>query len=118
MRGTASGPGVADPLAMRRIIVFAMFVAACGGDGGTPGPDAPSSTGCGTGPPCNYATEICVISTPVGPGESYACQPLPAGCDDDRTCGCVGATLCTGAFDTCTDRIPENTVACECPQCQ
>jgi hypothetical protein len=104
---------------MRLIIVMAVLVAACGGDDGSPGVDAPSTTGCGTGPPCDFATEICVVSTPVGPGEAYDCVAVPAGCTGDRTCDCVGDTLCTGTFDTCTDRpATANTVACECPQCQ
>ena len=104
---------------MRRlVVVLAVFVVACGGDDGVPGVDAPTTTGCGTGPPCDFATEICVVSTPVGPGETYGCEPLPAGCSGDRTCGCAGPTLCTGAFDTCTERTEPNTIACECPQCQ
>jgi hypothetical protein len=67
---------------------------------------------------CNAATEICVVSTPVGPAETSACEPLPDGCQAERTCGCAGAELCTGAFDTCSESEAENTIVCECPECQ
>jgi hypothetical protein len=76
-------------------------------------------TPCGAGDlSCNEATEICVVNTPVGPGEQVSCMPLPAGCATDRTCGCVGATLCVGSFDVCSERAAPNTIACECPSCQ
>ena len=110
---------------------------ACGGDdddGGdsgdgkvadaAPGDDPDASIGETTACPptpdlrCNAATEICVVSTPVGPAETSSCEPLPDGCQADRTCGCAGAELCTGAFDTCSESEAENTIVCECPQCQ
>jgi hypothetical protein len=105
---------------MRVALVIAIVMgAACGGDDGGPPPaDAPpATTQCGT-VVCQAASEICVISTPVGPGMSYECRPVPAACTGDRTCGCAGATLCTGAFDTCSDGAEANTITCTCPACQ
>ena len=123
LSGVSAGAIVASPLrpmrGMRTILASLILVlAGCGGDDGGSGVDAPQTTGCGTGPPCDYATQICVVSTPIGPGEAYECMPLPGGCVSNRTCGCVGSALCTSPFDTCSDRDPPNTVACECLECQ
>jgi hypothetical protein len=99
-----------------RAIALVMLMAACGADdhGGI---DAPTSTVCGTGSPCG-PTQICVIRTPIGPGQSYTCEAVPVGCTHDRTCGCLGAALCSGSFDTCSSADVPNTINCECPQCQ
>ena len=67
---------------------------------------------------CSAVTEICVVKTPVGPAQTSSCEPLPEGCEAERTCGCAGAELCTGSFDTCSESEAENTIVCECPQCQ
>ncbi len=67
---------------------------------------------------CSAVTEICVVKTPVGPAQTSSCEPLPEGCQAERTCGCAGAELCTGSFDTCSESEDENTIVCECPQCQ
>lgn len=105
---------------------MAIVLAACsGGDGGTPadassgdGLDAsPDTTACGT-MQCQAASQICVIETPVGPGQRYSCQDVPAACTSDRSCACAGATLCAGTFDVCSDAPDDNTIVCECPQCQ
>ena len=83
-----------------------------GGDGATtPCPPTPDLE-------CDSATEICVVKTPVGPAETSSCEPVPAGCEEERTCGCAGVELCTGSFDTCSPGEGENTIVCECPQCQ
>jgi hypothetical protein len=80
--------------------------------------DLVAKTSCGPSLACAAATEICVESGPVGPGSTFACKPVPAGCTANRTCACVGGTLCTGAFDTCHDVNTPNTIYCECPACQ
>lgn len=67
---------------------------------------------------CDSATEICVVQTPVGPAVTSSCEPVPDGCDAERTCGCAGTELCTGAFDTCSEGEAENTIVCECLECQ
>jgi hypothetical protein len=66
---------------------------------------------------CDPVNEICVARTPVGPTVIYACEPVPAGCEDDRSCGCAGTALCTEPFDACT-QTAENTLECACPECQ
>lgn len=96
-----------------------MILVACG-NSSSGSVDAPAmKTACGNaGLTCDYPSEICVEQTPIGPGQSYACQPIPSDCTNDRTCGCAGATLCTGTFSACFARPAPNTIACECPQCQ
>ena len=105
---------------MRRLAFVLIVCAACSDDAQSPTADAPPAmTNCGAGDlTCNAATEICVVQTPVGPSEQFACMPLPAGCANDRTCGCAGDTLCVGSFNTCSERAVPNTIACECLQCQ
>jgi hypothetical protein len=82
--------------------------AACAPSAGTP---------CGPGLTCN-ASEICVVFGPFGPGSfSRTCEPVPAGCDLDRTCGCVSATLCP-APHVCRDvEAPGDVILCECVAC-
>ena len=95
--------------------------AASGADSGD---DADAAAGATTPCPptadleCDTATEICVVQTPVGPGMTSSCEPVPDGCEADRTCDCAGDDLCKGAFDTCSEGTAENTIVCECPECQ
>ncbi|HTM21595.1 MAG TPA: hypothetical protein VL172_13835 [Kofleriaceae bacterium] len=79
--------------------------------------DADTATACGPTEFCDPDLEVCVIRGPVGPGYSYTCEPVPAGCELDRSCDCVAATYCVDAFDTCSE-TPPNTIFCECPACQ
>ncbi len=73
------------------------------------GQDAASrTTPCGS-TRCERASEICVEYAPIGPGSSFECAPVPEGCERDRSCDCVGATLCAG---NCHDEPEENTVLC------
>jgi hypothetical protein len=67
---------------------------------------------------CNPRTEICVRREPVGPASVFACEPVPDGCQGERTCSCAGESLCTGAFGVCHDVPEPDTILCECPQCQ
>jgi hypothetical protein len=82
-----------------------------------PAPDALAKIACGT-ETCDVATQLCVVRTPVGPAQSFTCEPVPARCAADRSCACVQATVCTGGFSRCTDAADPDTVTCECPQCQ
>lgn len=81
-----------------------------------PTPDALAIT-CGA-VTCDAATEICVVRTPVGPSQSYTCEPVPPDCAGDHSCACVHKTLCTGSYSTCTDPSDPDTIVCECTQCQ
>ena len=74
-------------------------------------------TPCGPALSCDTASEVCVAREPVGPAIIYACAPVPAGCESDRSCRCAGASLCQGAFGTCVDAGP-NSITCECLLCQ
>lgn len=75
-------------------------------------------TPCGPdGATCDTATEVCVARLPSGPSIAYVCEPVPAGCEADRTCGCMAPEFCTGAFNICNEDGP-NQIICECPACQ
>ncbi len=75
------------------------------------------TTVCGPELICSTATEICVERGPVGPAVIYSCEPVPLGCESDRSCACAAASLCQPPFDTCGDVGP-NTIFCDCPMCQ
>ncbi len=78
----------------------------------------PGETFCGASNlGCDPDSQICVGRTPVGPAIVYSCEPVPAGCEEDRSCACAGGALCQGAFYACTE-AGENQLECECPQCQ
>jgi hypothetical protein len=66
---------------------------------------------------CDAATEICVSKEPVGPAIIYECKPVPAGCDNDRTCACLASTLCAPGYDSCFDDDAD-VLQCVCPFCQ
>jgi hypothetical protein len=75
-----------------------------------------SGTPCGAGR-CG-AGEVCVVFGPFGPGGfSRTCHPVPAGCELDRTCGCLSATLCQEPH-VCHDvEAPGDVILCECTAC-
>jgi len=75
----------------------------------------PTKTPCGSSLQCNSLTEVCVVNEAWT--KSYACQAVPKGCETKRTCACLGATVCTGAFNLCNDNAASNTVTCSCPTC-
>lgn len=82
-----------------------------GGDGG-------ELTQCGAGQLavfCDSATEICVQES-QGIGYSYRCAEVPAGCEDDRSCDCLGDQTCEAPADTCSD-AGDNTITCDCLEC-
>ena len=76
-----------------------------------------TSTPCGSTLSCDTASQVCVAREPVGPAVIHACEPVPAGCEADRSCRCAGASLCQGTFSTCVDAGP-NSITCVCPRCQ
>lgn len=82
--------------------------AGCGPAVGTP---------CGPGLNCN-ADEICVIFGPVGPGGfNQTCHPVPEGCEENRTCGCVSDALCPAPHICYDTEIPGDVIFCECTAC-
>ncbi len=124
----------ADVVAFARVLalLLAASVVACVDDGrlgfpvaskdGTVLPAAaselPPKTPCGPGQNerfCETATEVCVRSGPFGPHEFWSCVPVPEGCEADRTCACMGETLCSGPtpLSRCGDSPHPNTIICE-----
>ena len=78
----------------------------------------PTTTPCGpAGLTCRRDTEVCVARSPIGPAIVWSCQPVPSGCEKDRSCACAGASLCAEPFDLCTEQA-ENQLGCECAECQ
>src|SRR6266516_2632461 len=73
-----------------------------------------TATPCGPELSCDSASQICVRREHGGPGVFYACEAVPSGCESDRSCGCVRASLCP--FDTCQDEGP-NSISCVCEGC-
>jgi len=73
-------------------------------------------TPCGPTLGCDTTTEVCVAREQGGPGLFYACEPVPTGCEPDRSCRCTGASLCQPPSGTCTDDGP-NEITCLCPLC-
>ncbi len=83
----------------------------------TPDPDAPPlRTACGE-MTCLRATEICVYRFEFGPVGPPKCEPVPEGCEDDRSCDCVGDALCTTIASECHNSDGDNAIRCECPIC-
>ena len=111
---------------VRRLLIVLAFAAGCADDpppiDGGQDLDASehdaATTACGPDATCDPATQICVVRGPIGPGYSYTCEAIPAGCQADRTCDCTASTYCVDAFDTCTEDVAGNTITCECPACQ
>lgn len=113
---------------MRFAIALALVLlvaSACGDDSptrplGDGGLDAPTgTTACPEGADlsCDAPTEICVITTPRGPAEVASCEPVPQGCEADRSCRCAGPTLCQSPYDSCSESA-DNTLTCSCLNCQ
>ena len=73
-------------------------------------------TPCGPTLTCDTPTEVCVAREQGGPGVFYSCEPVPAGCEADRSCRCVGAALCQPPSSTCMDD-GSNAITCVCPAC-
>ncbi len=61
---------------------------------------------------CDRATEVCVVVGPIGPAEISSCEPVPAGCEADRTCACMEAVACPQYTVQCVDRA-DNTIYCD-----
>ena len=80
----------------------------------------PSLTPCPEGGTqfCDRATEVCVVRSLHGPVVPV-CEPIPAGCQNDRTCGCMQQPICGDAksYPCSTDPMQDNTVHCACPAC-
>ena len=98
--------GVTVPVPVGKERRVGRLTLACSASG-TPTPCGPELT-------CDSASQICVRREHGGPGVFYVCEPVPAGCEADRSCRCAGASLCQGL--PCQDEGP-NAIACVCPAC-
>jgi hypothetical protein len=79
--------------------------------------DGGPNTPCGTdGRVCDRSTEVCVEFI-GGIGPSYNCQPVPAACQNDRTCACLAPTYCMGMILRCSDPGQDNEILCTCIAC-
>lgn len=65
---------------------------------------------CGT-TTCNVELEVCVGIGPIGPSVAHSCEPIPSGCEHDRTCECV-ESLCPSGTVACSD-VAVNEVFCD-----
>jgi hypothetical protein len=71
-------------------------------------PPPESCDDCGT-------DEVCVTRfTQLGP--QVSCAPIAASCEGgEPSCACMGADVCTGVFDACSES--DDGLACSCPVC-
>jgi hypothetical protein len=76
---------------------------------------APTKTPCGSSLQCDSVTEVCVVNE--AQLKTHVCKAVPKGCEQKRTCACLGASVCTGVFKLCNDNPASNTVTCSCPNC-
>ena len=89
-----------------------------GGDGGNvDGDDDGGSDDGGGGTPCGNAScdtssEICVACNCGGP-TTFSCEPVPSQCANDRGCGCVAQSVCTGDRSGTCSNSSDNAVLCE-----
>jgi hypothetical protein len=50
-------------------------------------------------------------------GLQHHCVTVPTVCGNDASCQCLGPSVCTGAFSTCSDPSSVKAVSCSCPAC-
>lgn len=63
---------------------------------------------------CDTSTEICVACNCGGP-TSFRCLPLPAGCENDRSCACLTDEICSFSRVEawCVDQPRDSLILCE-----
>jgi hypothetical protein len=60
--------------------------------------------------------EACVLyQTQLG--NQYHCVSIPASCNKDQSCDCLGPSVCTGSFSSCSNLSGQRAVMCSCPTC-
>jgi hypothetical protein len=75
-------------------------------------------TRCGTAGHCDGAQQFCAHTTDCLGTEEWECIDLPAGCEDDRTCGCLRATFCPAdGFNGCGGDDCPNVLSCAKGSC-
>jgi hypothetical protein len=83
------------------------------------GPCVPSSD-CSAVPSCKDCDPshyVCVSND--AQMSSHHCVEVPDPCDTDRSCQCMGDSVCVGIFDVCVDGTAGgNEIHCACPACK
>lgn len=95
------------------------------GGGGSGGSGSSSSSGRPVVEPATWscwtqtckAGEVCTSTYTEGVPSSmtYACKPMPAACEDDPTCGCLGQACDGSPADPGTDRCGCYDIGCFVP---
>lgn len=80
----------------------------------TPDP-CDGKTPCGPTLSCDATREVCVRYESWT--TTYKCAPLKPGCEQDRSCNCLGKSVCDSLYNICHQTSAPNTLACSCPNC-
>jgi hypothetical protein len=64
---------------------------------------------------CGPSAACVIYQTQLG--NQYHCVSVPAACTRDQTCDCLGPSVCTGTFRSCTELSGQRAVMCTCPNC-
>jgi hypothetical protein len=59
--------------------------------------------------------DLCVRYSPST--QPLHCVPIPAGCANNTSCGCVAPAICVGAYHSCQGGSLLSTIMCGCPNC-
>jgi hypothetical protein len=65
---------------------------------------------------CDTATALCV-SIDAQTSSTLHCVPVPAPCQSDRSCTCLGSAVCLAPTNLCTHFAGTDSVDCTCPSC-
>jgi hypothetical protein len=64
---------------------------------------------------CTGDLACAIWQAQLGPQEH--CVTVPASCNGDFSCACMGPSVCTPPFDSCNDLSGQKGVTCGCPVC-
>lgn len=63
---------------------------------------------------CNPKTQVCVTEIFKG-GPNHHCVDVAPACNGTPSCECMGKSVCTGSFDTCS--AADGEITCGCSKC-
>jgi hypothetical protein len=76
------------------------------------------ATECKTVKACSQCTGALVCAVHVTQlGLQHHCVDVPAVCGGNFTCSCMGASVCTPPYASCSDMSGQKGVSCGCPNC-
>ena len=64
---------------------------------------------------CDATHFVCVSNIARVP--THHCVDLPKQCASDRSCACLGESVCISPYVLCADSAATNQIDCECPNC-